>query len=468
MAYNLPRSEESISSPFFVHPGENPSLALLTNLFDGTNYHAWYRSMRMALISKNKYKFVNGSISALNPDHDNYEVWERCNTLVMSWLYRSVTQTIADSVSNLDSALDVWIDLRDRFSQRDAYRIGDLQEEIYTYRQNALNCSCGLIERVRLNLDNDHVIRFMKGLNENFVTIKTQILMMEPLPEINKAFSMVIQFERQLNATGNKLPSESSVFMAKGFSESNEQGYDSNICYARVDYCYKKHGYPPGFQPRYKGESSGYVNNVQLEEQEYMNAQEQMNGYIVDQSQQMMMMNNQSPQIMNNRQDMHTQQHSNEGKIFPCTPEQYQKIMSLIQADRIGETQITAHANSLSSTFKPMTEEQGIVHACYFSSKGYRESWILDTGAIDHIICEIEFFKDYKRVQNVHVKLPTGQLIAVTHIGSVQLNSDLVLHNVLYVPMFNFNLISTSKLTDDRHLCLILYHDHCFIQDMET
>ncbi|XP_050217718.1 uncharacterized protein LOC126668571 [Mercurialis annua] len=331
MAHTLPRAEESISSPFFVHPGENPSLVLVTNLFDGTNYNAWYRSMRMALISKNKYKFVNGSIPALSPDHDNYEVWERCNTLVMSWLYRSVTQTIADSVSNLDSALDVWIDLRDRFSQGDAYRIGDLQEEIYTYRQNALNvteyythlktlwdelkslrnlpvctcepkCSCGLIERVRLNLDNDHVIRFMKGLNENFGTIKTQILMMEPLPKINKAFSMVIQFERQLNATGNKLPAESSVFMAKGFSESDEQGYESNICYARgrgvsnfrggmfrgrggylnqfakqklcshcgqtnhtVDYCYKKYGYPPGFQPRYKGESSGYANNVQLE-----------------------------------------------------------------------------------------------------------------------------------------------------------------------------------------------------------
>ena len=39
--------------------------------------------------------------------------------------------------------------------------------------------------------------RFLTGLNENFLVVKSQILLMDPLPSLNKIFSMVIQHERQ-------------------------------------------------------------------------------------------------------------------------------------------------------------------------------------------------------------------------------------------------------------------------------
>ncbi|XP_050233497.1 uncharacterized protein LOC126681983 [Mercurialis annua] len=516
---NIVRTEESISSPFFVHPGENPSLVLVSNLLTESNYHSWYRSMRMSLISKNKYKFVDGSIVPPHYDDEKFAIWERCNTLVMSWLYRSVSQTIADSISCMDSALEIWNDLRDRFSLGDACRIGDLQEEFFTYKQNTLSvneyfthlktiwdelkslrsmpvctcepkCSCGLAETVERTLSNDHVIRFVKGLNDSFGTIKTQILMMEPLPKINKAFSLTVQFERQLVGSGVKPQVDANVFMAKGFYEANNEdsGYESNICYARgrgmnnyrfgnvrgrgsympnpvlkqklcsycgltnhtIDYCYKKHGYPSGFQPKFRGESS-HANQVQLAEQQYPDiTEEQYQAEMFKDA---------------HRSNLPAQQEMHNGQIFPFTPDQYQKIMSLIQPQEI---ETVAHVNSLSATFQPAIEEQGTVHACYFSAKGYRDTWILDTGATDHIICNLKFFTTFQEVKNVHVKLPTGQLISVSHIGSVQLNPNLLLCNVLYVPMFNFNLISASKLTDNKKLFLLLYHDFCYIQDMVT
>ncbi|XP_050229563.1 uncharacterized protein LOC126678711 [Mercurialis annua] len=497
------RAEELISSPFFVHPGESPSLVLVSNLLTESNYHSWYISMRMSLISKNKYKFVDGSIVPPLRNDEIFAVWERCNTLVMFWLYRSVSQTIADSVSCMDSALEIWNDLKDRLSLGDACRIGDLQEEFFTYKQNTLSvneyfthlktiwdelkslrslplctcepkCSCGLIETVEKNTSNDHVIRFVKGLNDSFGTIKTQILMMKPLPKINKAFSMAVQFERQLIGFRVKPTVDANAFMAKGFYEANydDSGYESNVCYARgrginsyrsgnvrgrgnympipalkqklcsycgltnhtIDYYYKKHGYPPGFQPKFRGESS-YANQIQLAEQQYQDPSEEQAEIYRDA----------------HRTNLHAQQEMHNNQIFPFTPDQYQKIMSLIQPQEI---ETVAHINSLSATFQPNIEEQGTMHTCYFSAKGYRDTWILDTGATDHIICNLKFFKTFKEVSNVHVKLPTGQLIPVSHIGSVQLNPNLLLCNVLFVPHFNFNLISASKLTDNRKLLL--------------
>ena len=40
-------------------------------------------------------------------------------------------------------------------------------------------------------------MQFLNGLNDAYSQVRTQILMMEPTPSIDKAFSLVIQGERQ-------------------------------------------------------------------------------------------------------------------------------------------------------------------------------------------------------------------------------------------------------------------------------
>lgn len=46
-------------------------------------------------------------------------------------------------------------------------------------------------------------IRFLTGLHENFAMTRSQILLMDPLPSINRIFSMVIQHERQFASSEN-------------------------------------------------------------------------------------------------------------------------------------------------------------------------------------------------------------------------------------------------------------------------
>ncbi|WVZ04365.1 hypothetical protein V8G54_025171, partial [Vigna mungo] len=123
------------SSPFFIHPSEGPSSVSITPVLDGTNYQSWSRAIRMVLISKNKMAFLLGTIPVPKVEEPIYSAWERCNTLVMSWLLNSVTPSIAQSVIFLECAIDIWNDLRERFSQGDLLRIAALQEEIYGLSQ---------------------------------------------------------------------------------------------------------------------------------------------------------------------------------------------------------------------------------------------------------------------------------------------------------------------------------------------
>lgn len=62
-------------------------------------------------------------------------------------------------------------------------------------------CSCGAVSMIKKYRDEDYVIRFLKSLNEQYSHVKSQVLMLEPLPPLTKVFSMVVQQERQMNTT---------------------------------------------------------------------------------------------------------------------------------------------------------------------------------------------------------------------------------------------------------------------------
>ncbi|KAG8647389.1 hypothetical protein MANES_09G070319v8 [Manihot esculenta] len=56
------------SSPYALHPNENPVLVLVSPALTKSNYLSWSRVMRIALWSKNKLKFVDGTLKILAKD----------------------------------------------------------------------------------------------------------------------------------------------------------------------------------------------------------------------------------------------------------------------------------------------------------------------------------------------------------------------------------------------------------------
>ena len=95
-------------------------------------------------------------------------------------------------------------------------------------------------------------------------------------------------------------------------------------------------------------------------------------------------------------------------------------------------------------------------------------SWILDTGATNHMVRSVSQLTTITSVVHSCVYLPNGKKVVVTHISTVQISSTLTLTltDLLCVPSFNFNLISVSQLTKHKFCCLIFLGDWCFIQDL--
>ncbi|KAE9594174.1 putative retrotransposon gag domain, gag-polypeptide of LTR copia-type [Lupinus albus] len=191
------------SNPFFLNSNENPTLVLVTSLMNGKNYHSWSRAMMLALHSKNKVKFIDKSIPRPPKGHPLYSQWIRFNTMILSWLQHLVEDTIVKSILWIDDALDVWKDLHDRFSQGDVFHISELQEDFYRLSQCSLSileyftrlktlreeldnikptphchcgnvctcgksCTCGVPESMNGHKGQDYVIRFLKGLNDQY------------------------------------------------------------------------------------------------------------------------------------------------------------------------------------------------------------------------------------------------------------------------------------------------------------
>ncbi len=108
---------ESFTNPYYLHHANSLGSVLVSALLDGDNYRTWSRSMIMALTAKNKLGFVDGSIVKPAPAASTYLPWIRCNTMVLSWILNSFSKDIAASVIYLNTAHEIWLNLKERFSQ---------------------------------------------------------------------------------------------------------------------------------------------------------------------------------------------------------------------------------------------------------------------------------------------------------------------------------------------------------------
>jgi len=120
------------------------------------------------------------------------------------------------------------------------------------------------------------------GLNDTFSHIRGQILLIDPLPPINKLFSLVLQEERQREASASvgyfnhtsaamlsKVPTTTSPFQARS-AKSPAMRKDKPLCSHcgllghTVEKCYRLHGFPPGFKfTKNKGGGTHLANQVQ-------------------------------------------------------------------------------------------------------------------------------------------------------------------------------------------------------------
>lgn len=85
-------------------------------------------------------------------------------------------------------------------------------------------CECEASRAFIERENEENIMQFLMGLNDSYDHVKNQILIMDPLPSVNKAYSMVLQVEkqRQVNVIANDLDDKISDLLVKG--QFNNEG----------------------------------------------------------------------------------------------------------------------------------------------------------------------------------------------------------------------------------------------------
>ena len=83
-------------SPYFIPP---TNIVLISQpLIGPKNYLNWSRAVFLSFSGRNKFGFLDGSISMPNLSHPLYNTWHRANTTILSWLVNSLSKDLATSV----------------------------------------------------------------------------------------------------------------------------------------------------------------------------------------------------------------------------------------------------------------------------------------------------------------------------------------------------------------------------------
>lgn len=73
-------------------------------------------------------------------------------------------------------------------------------------------------------------------------------------------------------------------------------------------------------------------------------------------------------------------------------------------------------------------------------------SWIVDSCASDHICGNLKWFSSYNKIAPMYIKLPIGHYAIAKHSRTIKFSFDFIIHNVLYVLDFSFNLTYLSLI----------------------
>ncbi|KAL3366271.1 hypothetical protein AABB24_011098 [Solanum stoloniferum] len=243
--------EKNRNHPLYLHPSDTPCSVLTSVQLTGTeNYSLWSRSLMINLRAKSKLGFVLGSCRKSDYKPELEEQWEKCNAFVLAWIMNTVSKELLSGIVYASDAAMVWADLNERFNKVDGSRSYHLHRDICTLHQGNLTvsgytklrllwdefdalvppptCNC---DKSRVYVDHLQFLRlfaFLMGLNEMYSHARSQILMMNPLPNVNKAYAMITSDESQRMPAGTRIGRDVHESMALYAEKRNDSVMQSN------------------------------------------------------------------------------------------------------------------------------------------------------------------------------------------------------------------------------------------------
>nr|XP_017217324.1 PREDICTED: uncharacterized protein LOC108194896 [Daucus carota subsp. sativus] len=124
-----------INHPYYLSSSDHPGLALVTEVLIEQNYQQWSRSIRIALSTKLKLGFIDGTVHKPATTSNQYALWKRGDDLVDSWILNSVSTEIRKSIVYMHTSQQIWEDLFKRYSQSNVPQLLNLRKELVSLTQ---------------------------------------------------------------------------------------------------------------------------------------------------------------------------------------------------------------------------------------------------------------------------------------------------------------------------------------------
>lgn len=450
---NVTSSNEG-DQPAAMSQSEN-SLKITIHKLNGKNYLEWSQSVLLVIDGKRKLDYLNGEVTPPADNDPKYMKWHSENLMVTAWLINSMDPVIGKSYMFLPTARDVWDAVRETYSDLDnhsqlyelttrMWRMQQGEREVTTY-YNEMMAVCqelNLFEKEAWENSNDsarhkkkiergRVFVFLAGLNKDLDEVRGRILGRKPLPTIREVFSEVRREEARRYVmmkleTNAEIEGSALVTRSADLDNDKRGGKQRPWCdhckrpWHTRETCWKLNGKPAGWKKKPCGEnkSGGEIYTFQVSTSD--------------------------PK----------QQASSDS--LPFTKEQMEKLYKMFQSQTLGNSNPSCSLAQSGNFFTAAV-------ACSKSNG----SWILDSGATDHMTGTSEFFSSYTPCAgNQKVKIADGSFAVVAGKGTVSISPFLNLKDVLHVPHLSYNLLSISKLTFDHNCRVNFWASRCEFQDL--
>ena len=315
-------------------------------------------------------------------------------------------------------------------------------------------------------------MQFLTGLNDTFDGVRSHLLLQDPLPNINKVYSLVLRDEKQ-KPVYNSVPDTTENAAMLATTSSTKQGFIKDISDARhvkkdlnrfYNYC-KKEGHTKdsyfelfGYLDWYKGSKDTSIVHKSFKVGNHWNRSM-----------------NSSKTSNSNRFAAQVQALEFPITAFnkdPTIPSKSDDLSIIIQSAVQQEFQkFFKGKGSMESNFANFFNIVGMSTPYYvFCSLSKNiDRWIIDTGATNHMSPYISLFSTSIKLEpSKPIFSPNGHVTLVTHTSSISLHSTMILGYALFVHGFKHNLLSISKLSKFNKIKVIFYPTGCLFQDLQN
>lgn len=202
---------EPDQQPTRLRNNKNVTVAFKLN---ARNYPLWSRLMKVKIGGRGAYSYIKKDPP--EPGSKGYDDLEEDDLVVCSWIFDNIQNDIVAGFAHQQTSKALWDSLAVTFdSKADKYLIYDLEEKVIAIRQGNLDletyyrrihglwmnidrcqkqpvtcCDKGVCQ-YRAHQNEKRLFKFLVGLNQEYDSIRRDILKEEPYPSVDVAYGRV-------------------------------------------------------------------------------------------------------------------------------------------------------------------------------------------------------------------------------------------------------------------------------------